>query len=60
MYFEEQPWLLVPLIILVVEGWALTKHLARKWFAQRPHLMINRRAMHEASTHRPSAREVRF
>ena len=33
--FEEYPWLLVPIIILVVEGWAALKGLAREALRRR-------------------------
>lgn len=29
MFFEERPWLLVPIIIVVVEAWTHAKALAR-------------------------------
>jgi hypothetical protein len=33
--FEEYPWLLVPIIILVVEGWAALKAVAREALRRR-------------------------
>lgn len=30
MFFEEQPWLLVPIIIVVVEAWNLVKQAVRR------------------------------
>lgn len=39
MLFEEQPWLLVPVIILTVEAWNLAKaFVARRLAARRPSL----------------------
>ena len=35
MLFEENPWLLVPIIILVVETWNLAKAAVRRWLAAR-------------------------
>jgi hypothetical protein len=33
--FEEQPWLLIPLVILIVEAWNVTKTVARQWWRRR-------------------------
>jgi hypothetical protein len=33
--FEEYPWLLVPIIILVVEGWAALKAVASEALRRR-------------------------
>jgi hypothetical protein len=30
VFFEEQPWLLIPLIIVVVEAWSLVKAQVRR------------------------------
>ena len=35
MIFEEQPWLLVPIIIVVVEAWNGAKWWARRWWESR-------------------------
>lgn len=34
MLFEEQPWLLVPLIIATVEVWNLVKAYGRRWLSR--------------------------
>ena len=36
MLFEENPWLLVPLIIAVVEVWNLIKLAIRRWVLRQP------------------------
>lgn len=35
MFFEEQPWLLIPVIILTVEAWTLAKAFVGRRLADR-------------------------
>jgi len=35
MFFEEHPWLLVPIIILTVEAWSIAKVAIRALIASR-------------------------
>jgi len=35
MFFEEQPWMLVVLIIVVVEAWSYAKSIVKNWLADR-------------------------
>ncbi len=34
-YFEQQPWLLILIIILTVEGWTAFKTIVKKVWSQR-------------------------
>ena len=35
MFFEEHPWLMVPIIIGTIEAWNLSKQAVRSWWRQR-------------------------
>jgi hypothetical protein len=37
MFFEEHPWLLVPIIIAVVEAWNAAKAVVGDWYRSRRH-----------------------
>jgi hypothetical protein len=32
--FEEQPWLLIPIVVVIVEAWNATKRFARHYWQQ--------------------------
>ena len=34
--FEEYPWLLIPIIVITVEGWNVVKVLVRQALSRRP------------------------
>jgi hypothetical protein len=33
--FEDQPWLLIPIVVVIVEAWNATKRVARQYWQQR-------------------------
>jgi hypothetical protein len=33
--FEEQPWLLIPIVVLIVEAWNATKRVALQYWQRR-------------------------
>jgi hypothetical protein len=33
--FEDQPWLLIPIVVVIVEAWNTTKRTARQYWQQR-------------------------
>jgi len=33
--FEHYPWVLIPLIVITIEGWTALKNLIKRWFPQK-------------------------